>query len=90
LHFRILAAQTKARLRARALMSIKIDLKILTSGNRQSAIGLLLKHFRPALAPTMSAITALGGMPRVSSGMKAVWAPAWMPDRRPQRLGSNG
>jgi hypothetical protein len=28
------------------------------------------------IAPTISAITALGGMPRVSSGMKEVWAPA--------------
>ena len=28
------------------------------------------------IAPTISAITALGGMPRVRSGMKAVCAPA--------------
>jgi hypothetical protein len=28
------------------------------------------------IAPTISAITALGGMPSVSSGMNEVWAPA--------------
>ena len=32
------------------------------------------------IAPTISAITALGGMPRVSSGMKEVWAPALLAD----------
>ena len=28
------------------------------------------------MAPTIRAMTALGGMPNVSSGMKEVWAPA--------------
>jgi hypothetical protein len=44
-HFRALTTQTKARLQARALMPIKIDMKIW-----RAAIGLLLEHFRPALA----------------------------------------
>ena len=35
------------------------------------------------IAPTISAITALGGMPSVSSGMKAVCAPAWLADSGP-------
>ena len=36
------------------------------------------------IAPTISAITALGGMPRVSSGMKAVCAPALLADSGPE------
>jgi hypothetical protein len=43
-HSRALTTQTKARLQARALMPIKIDMKIW-----RAAIGLLLEHFRPAL-----------------------------------------
>ena len=35
------------------------------------------------MAPTISAITALGGMPSVRSGMKAVCAPALLADFRP-------
>ena len=35
------------------------------------------------IAPTISAITALGGMPSVSSGMKAVCAPALLADSGP-------
>ena len=35
------------------------------------------------IAPTISAITALGGMPRVSSGMKDVCAPALFADSGP-------
>ena len=35
------------------------------------------------MAPTISAITALGGMPSVSSGMKAVCAPALLADSGP-------
>jgi hypothetical protein len=49
------------------------------------------------IAPTVSAITALGGMPVVRSGMKAVWASALFAAsgpatpsiaRRPNRDGS--
>ena len=32
------------------------------------------------IAPTMSAITGLDGMPRVSMGMNEVWAPALLAD----------
>ena len=35
------------------------------------------------IAPTISAMTALGGMPSVSSGMKAVCAPALLADSGP-------
>ena len=35
------------------------------------------------IAPTISAITAFGGMPRVSSGMKEVCAPALLADSGP-------
>ncbi|MND05447.1 hypothetical protein D3C83_262420 [compost metagenome] len=50
-----------------------------------------------AMAPTMIAMTAFGGMPRVSSGMKDAWAPALLADSgpatpsiapRPKRAGS--
>ena len=34
-------------------------------------------------APTISAITALDGMPSVSIGMKEVWAPALFADSGP-------
>ena len=34
-------------------------------------------------APTISAITALAGMPRVSSGMKEVWEAALFADSGP-------
>src|SRR4051812_15957329 len=35
------------------------------------------------IAPTISAITALGGMPSVSIGMNDVWAPALLADSGP-------
>src|SRR6476660_8146017 len=55
----------------------------------QNSVGLLVMTCGPGwmlwmvMAPTISAITALGGMPRVSSGMKDVWAAALLADSGP-------
>ena len=35
------------------------------------------------MAPSISAITGLGGMPMASRGMKEVWAPALLADSGP-------
>src|SRR3954468_16929778 len=55
----------------------------------QNSCGLLVMTCGPGwmplivIAPTISAITALGGMPSVSIGMNEVWAPALLADSGP-------
>ena len=67
------------------ITSIKLPIHI-EAIKPQNNSGLLVITWGPGwmlwmvMAPTISAITALGGMPKVSKGMKEVCAPALLAD----------
>ncbi|MNL17720.1 hypothetical protein D3C87_1388290 [compost metagenome] len=69
-------------------MSIRLPIHI-EAIRPQNSSGLLVITCGPGwmlwmvIAPTISAITALGGMPSVSSGMNEVCAPALLADSGP-------